>query len=56
MTPLEPKSGETEMNALINLVNKLDDIAEATIYIGFGISVAIIAGLAVHSVISHVFF
>lgn len=44
------------MNAFINLVNKLDDIAEAAIYAGFGISVAIIAGLAVHSVITHIFF
>lgn len=44
------------MNTIINLVNKLDDIAEASIYVGFGISVAIIAGLAVHSVISHIFF
>ena len=44
------------MNTIINLVNKVDDIAEAAIYVGFGISVAIIAGLAVHSVISHAFF
>lgn len=44
------------MNTIINLVNKLDDIAEAAIYVGFGIAVAIIAGLAVHSVISHIFF
>nr|DAX92354.1 MAG TPA: hypothetical protein [Caudoviricetes sp.] len=44
------------MNTIINLINKLDDIAEASIYVGFGISVAIIAGLAVHSVISHIFF
>ena len=44
------------MNTIINLVNKLDDIAESAIYVGFGISVAIIAGLAVYSVISHVFF
>lgn len=44
------------MNTIINLINKLDDIAEAAIYVGFGISVAIIAGLAVHSVISHIFF
>lgn len=44
------------MNTIINLVNKLDDIAEAAIYVGFGISVVIIAGLAVHSVISHIFF
>lgn len=44
------------MNTIINLVNKLDDIAEAAIYVGFGISVAIITGLAVHSVISHIFF
>lgn len=44
------------MNTIVNLVNKLDDIAEAAIYVGFAISVAIIAGLAVHSIISHVFF
>jgi hypothetical protein len=44
------------VNTIINLVNKLDDIAEASIYVGFAISVAIIAALAVHSVISHIFF
>ena len=44
------------MNTIINLINKLDDIAEAAIYVGFGISVAIIAGLAVNSVITHIFF
>lgn len=40
----------------VSLIEKADDIAEASIYVGFGISVAIIAGLAIHSVISHIFF
>ena len=42
--------------AFVSLVNKADDIAEAAIYVGFGISVAIIAGLAAWSVIKHTFF
>lgn len=44
------------MNAIINLVNKLDDIAEAAIYAGLGFSVAFIAGYAAYSVINHIFF
>ena len=44
------------MNTIINLVNKLDDIAEATIYVMFGIAVAIIAGNTAWSVINHIFF
>ena len=44
------------MNTIITLVNKLDDIAEASIYAMLGVAVVIIFGHAVWSVISHVFF